>query len=60
MEPIKSYEFDVQVWFEDDCWNYSVIENIDGEPVPLAYGSTDTDVEAFALASDSVREFFNE
>jgi hypothetical protein len=64
MDTLQTYEFNVQVWFEDECWNYSVVQEFSTDEnsrrvEPLSYGTTDEPEEAFALAAEAVREFFN-
>jgi hypothetical protein len=64
MDTLETYEFNVQVWFEDECWNYSVVQEFSDDNSrkiePLSYGTTDSPEEAFALAAEAVKEFFNE
>ncbi len=62
MEPVTSYEFNVQVWFEDDTWNYYVVQEFDNEGSEafeaLGYGTADSSAEAFDFAAQVVRDYF--
>jgi hypothetical protein len=61
METITSYEFNVQVWHEDDTWNYSVVQEFendnDRDVEPLGYGTADTYIEAFHNASEVIKAY---
>jgi hypothetical protein len=50
MDETTVYEFAVQVWFEDDEWNYSVVQEWESENSsdfePLFYGTAATLKEA--------------
>lgn len=63
METINNFEFNVQVWFEDDEWNYSVVQEFQSQGSnafePIAYGTATHAEEAFRFAAEAVKEFFN-
>lgn len=55
---MKKYEFNVAVWWskEDKEWLYSVIQEFDGEPEVILYGSHPEQKGALAAISDCVGE----
>lgn len=60
MEEFEVYEFNIQLWFEDGEWNYSVVQEFEfdnsNEVEALLYGTCDTLTEATHLLGDFVSE----
>lgn len=61
-DSFQGYNFDVQVWLEDDRWKYAVVqefEKVSGDEFEwLATGEADTAEEAFHLAAEEVKKWF--
>lgn len=55
---MKSYEFNIAIWYEKDHreWFYSVIQEVDGEPERLLYGSNPDPKVASAAISECMSE----
>lgn len=54
------YEFAIQIWFEDEQWMYSVVQEFESdnssEFEPLLYGSAETLKEASHAVSEFMRD----
>ena len=63
MDSVTSYEFNVQVWWDEPehIWNYSVVQEFENENSleveALGYGTADTYTDAFENAAEVIREF---
>lgn len=56
----ENFELNVDIWYEDECWNYSLIQATvdleeDAEAEVLAYGTADTAQEAAECVADELQ-----
>ncbi len=53
---MENYEFCVQIWFEEDVWNWSIVQEFESldEVEVLAYGTADTRQEARLAVSQEL------
>lgn len=60
MDETTVYEFNIQIWFEEDEWNYSVCQEWESENSsdfePLFYGTAETLKEASAAVAAFMSE----